>query len=279
MATVSSPRAVSAGQVSQQDDFPDICLHIPKNVNTLAGFRKWVLADDFPEEIRVTFLQGEIYLELNEVVLEIPKKINRLSVFRKWILSPNLPEKLRATFLQGEVYLDMTKENLDTHAEVKWEVYRVVGQLNHELDLGKFYADGVLIVNVAADVSNNPDGVGILWESLESGRVRLVEREGKRLEIEGSPDWGLEIVSDSSVGKDTRQLRQAYHPAKLKEYWLIDARGEEISFQILHWRKKGYVAAPNKEGWQRSKVFGREFRLVREFGRGGTWKYTLLVRE
>jgi Uma2 family endonuclease len=127
-------------------------------------------------------------------------------------------------------------------------------------------------------VSNNPDAAAILWKSLQSGKVRYVSHQGRELEIEGSPDWILEIVSDSSVFKDTVQLRKAYHRARISEYWLVDARGKDIDFQILCWRKNGYVAAPAQNGWVRSRVFARWFRLTRQKDRRGGWKYTLEVK-
>jgi Uma2 family endonuclease len=101
--------------------------------------------------------------------------------------------------------------------------------------------------------------------TLDSCRVQLLP-----LPID-SPDWVLEIVSNSSVAKDTRDLRQAYHRARIREYWLVDARGEDIHFQILHWRKTGYVAAPREAGWQRSRVFARWFQLTRCRDRRGGW--------
>ena len=73
----------------------------------------------------------------------------------------------------------------------------------------------------------------------------------------------MEIVSNSSVVKDTRDLRAAYHAAGIREYWIIDARGAEIRFQILHWRKSAYFTAPRADGWQRSRVFSRWFELTR----------------
>ena len=42
----------------------------------------------------------------------------------------------------------------------------------------------------------------------------------------------IEIVSDSSVAKDTRRLPAAYHKAGVGEFWLVDARGPETSFTI-----------------------------------------------
>jgi Uma2 family endonuclease len=52
--------------------------------------------------------------------------------------------------------------------------------------------------------------------------------------------------------------------AGVPEYWLIDARGDEIDFPVLHRRKTGYAAVPQRDGWQKSKVFGRWFRLTRQ---------------
>ena len=51
-----------------------------------------------------------------------------------------------------------------------------------------------------------------------------------------------------------------------------------IVFTILLRRKNGYAAAPVKDGWQRSKVFGRSFRLTRQRDEFGLWEYTLEVR-
>jgi Uma2 family endonuclease len=210
--------------------------------------------------------------------IRIPRSAFSINGFRKWVLSDALPEKLRVTYVDGEIYLDMSKEELQTHALAKAEIARVLMNLNRELKLGQFYLDGVLISNEAAGVSNNPDAVLIKWETLENGRVKLTperKKEGQFMEIEGSPDWVLEIVSDSSVKKDTKKLRSAYHRARIFEYWLVDTRGSDIDFQILQWRKKGYLASPSRGGWQSSRLFQSEFRLVREMARLGLWEYTL----
>jgi Uma2 family endonuclease len=88
----------------------------------------------------------------------------------------------------------------------------------------------------------------------------------------------MEVVSHSSVRKDTQQLRLAYHAAGISEYWLIDARGEEIDFQILWHTPAEYVPAPKKNGWQESRVFKRKFRLQRRRGRLNLWEYTLQMK-
>lgn len=214
-------------------------------------------------------------------LLRIPPTALTLTGFREWVTSDEFPEKLRATFVDGEIYLDMSKEELETHAKVKTEVCRVLANISHELDTGDFYLDGVLITNDEAGVSNNADGTFVTYESLDAGRVRAVasvRHEDQFVELEGTPDWVMEIVSGSSVHKDTVRLRAAYHRARIPEFWLIDARDEEIDFRILLWRKSGYVSAPKRNGWQRSRVFGMEFRLERQPTKFGTWKYTLHVR-
>jgi len=218
--------------------------------------------------------------DLEGVAIDIPAAAHTLAGFRAWALSDEVPEKRRVCFLRGRVIVDMSKEEILTHAAVKTEVAIIMGQLVRGIDFGDFYINGVLLTNIEADVSNNPDMMAISWANLESGKTRYIAaKKNREVEIEGSPDWVLEIVSASSQIKDTRDLRQAYHRAGIREYWLIDARGEEIDFQILSWRKPGYVAVPIREGWQRSKVFGRHFQLTRARDRRGGWRYELAVKE
>lgn len=207
--------------------------------------------------------------------LRIPASVCTLSGFRRWVHSGELPEKLRTHFIRGTVYLDMSEESIQSHVFVKVGIFATLIPLMREEDLGEFYTDGILLTNKKASVSNNPDGLAALWKTIESGRVRFLLRKGKEREIQGTPDWVMEIVSDSSVAKDTKQLRKAYHQAGISEYWLIDARGEEVKFQILYRRKSRYVAAPVKDGWQHSRVFGRDFRLMRQRNRRGAWTYVL----
>jgi Uma2 family endonuclease len=200
----------------------------------------------------------------------IPQSALTFNGFREWIKSDEFPDKLRVTFVSQRIYLDMSKEELETHAQVKAEICRVLMNLVKLLALGQFYLDGVLVTNVAAKVSNNPDATFISWAALESHRARFVPRKRKRdtsIEIEGSPDWVLEVVSDSSVKKDMELLREAYHQAGIREYWLVDARGSNIFFQIFHWRRTGYARASRDGDWQRSRVFGRDFHLTRRAGR------------
>ena len=54
------------------------------------------------------------------------------------------------TFLDGEVLLDTSNEEINSHVAVKTEVVRVLSGLVRDHHLGRFYADGVLLTNVAA---------------------------------------------------------------------------------------------------------------------------------
>jgi Uma2 family endonuclease len=223
---------------------------------------------------------AETDADIQRAAIQFPPEPHTLAGFRSWVLSDEVPEKLRVSYLRGRITVDMSKEVILTHAEVKTAIAGTMFNLNEALDFSKLYINGVLLTNIDADVSNNPDMVSMTWESIESGKVRFVESSKDRVrEIEGSPDWVLEIVSRSSVTKDKRDLKQAYHRAGIREYWLVDARGADIEFQIFHWRKAGYVSAPANDGWLRSRVFPFLFCLTRKRDRRGGWRYNLASKD
>jgi Uma2 family endonuclease len=218
----------------------------------------------------------------NDWTLVIPAEAHTMAGFREWASADDFPERVRVTFLQGEIIVDMSNEDMEDHVNPKGEITSVLTVLCKNLKIGKVYPDGLLLTNPDAGISNNPDALFFSYSALEDRRVRPVPKKGreqKYRELEGTPDWVLEIVSDSSVKKDLVRLREAYHKAGIPEYWLVDARGDELSFQILLRRKDRYVAAANRDGWQRSKVFNRSFRLERVLDDYGLWDYTLHVRE
>jgi Uma2 family endonuclease len=214
--------------------------------------------------------------------LRIPTSALTLAGFRDWATSDEFPQDIRAAFIDTEIFIEMSNEDVETHANAKLEIARVLATLVRDLKLGKFYGDGVLLSNEAASVSNNPDASFSTWETFRSGRVRLVPKPGKKgryCEVEGTPDWVLEVISDSSVDKDTIKLREAYHRAGVREYWPIDARGDDIDFQILYHGENDYESAPQQKGWQQSRVFDRSFRLEGQQDELGLWQYTLHVRK
>ena len=137
----------------------------------------------------------------------------------------------------------------------------------------------MFLTNLAVGFSWKPDGTFVSMESLQCGLVKLVEgEEGGFVELEGSPDMVLEIVSRSSVHKDTVELRQAYWEAKIREYWLVDARREPLRFDILRHSPKGYIATRKQGGWVKSGVFGKFFKLSQHTSGLGHPQFTLSVR-
>jgi len=71
----------------------------------------------------------------------------------------------------------------------------------------------------------------------------------------------------------------AYWQARISEYWLMDARREELLFRIHRHGPSGYEPAPtDAEGFQHSRVFDRWFRLARRRDRRGGWAFDLEIR-
>jgi Uma2 family endonuclease len=270
-----------AGPRSLSDDLDVPPIRVPVSAATPAGFRAWAHAPDFPRFARISYCRDHIAIRLGTRDINLPTRACTFEGFGKWVWSPSFPRHGWIKFLGAEIVIDMSPEELETHNLVKTEVERVIANLNVELDLGKFYSDRSLLRNQATGLSTEPDGMFVSWQAIESGRVRLLphrRRPGRVREIEGAPDWVLEVISESSVRDDTVELRREYHRAGIREYWLIDARGKAIVFQVLQHRRSGYVAARHRGGWVHSKVFGRRFRLERRRDRMGFWQYVLRVK-
>ncbi len=220
------------------------------------------------------------YLDSNGTVV-VPTAALTLPGFRTWATSETFPERGRISFLDNAIFIDMSPEELENHGKVKLEISWVLSGLNRKMKRGQFYPDGTLVSNKKANLSTVPDATFVLWPSLETNRARLIAREGDQgeyKEIEGTPDWVLEVVSKSSVTKDTQLLRRQYFLAGIPEYWLVNARGKEIDFRILIRGETDYLSSDAETDWQRSRVFLRKFRLVRRRGRMNLWEYTLRVK-
>ena len=202
-----------------------------------------------------------------------------LAGFRAWVVDNDLPEKTRLDFYKGKVWVDMSREQLFTHGLLKTRISTILDTLSQQNSLGYYWCNGVLVTNEAADLSVNPDGTFVSNDALATERVRLIEgKEGGFVELEGTPDMVLEVVSDSSETKDNKTLREAYWEAGISEYWLVDGRGEEVAFDILRRGPKGYTPTRKVGGWVKSAVFGKTFRLTRQLGPQSHPQFTLDVK-
>jgi Uma2 family endonuclease len=273
------------GQTEAYADWPEPeAIRIPTSALTFSGFNRWCGRHDFPRSCKISFIENAVWitdlLGVDEAIV-IPTTAATLEGFSDWVDTDEFPQQGRITYIDKEIIIDMSPEELNTHSLLKGEVSRVIGNLVHESNAGQTFPDGARIRNKAGKVSNEPDCMFVSWESLKVGRVQLIrgKRQPNRYrEVSGSPDWVLEIVSDSSVAKDTTQLPKRYYRAGIAEYWLIDARKDNIEFHIFPRGKRAFTAAPQRGGWRRSKVFGRQFRLERKQHALGPWMYTLHVK-
>lgn len=212
-------------------------------------------------------------------LVSVPAWVVDLASFRRWADSDDFPETGRVAYLKGDVWVDMSKEQIFTHVKVKAEYTYVLVGLTKRGRSGHYLPDGAFLSNVDADVANKPDGMFVSFKSLDTGRVRLIPgTDNGFVEVEGTPDMVLEIVSASSVHKDTVLLRDLYWEAGIAEYWLVDVRGARVSFDIFRHTARGYVAARKQGGWVKSAVFNKAFRLTRQTGPDGNPEYSLEVR-
>lgn len=217
-----------------------------------------------------------IHFETDAV--HIPLWVSDLESFRRWMDSDESPEKATVCYLAGEVWVEMSKEQLYSHNRVKTEIARVLASIVKQSDLGEYFSDGVFVTNADADLSSKPDGTFVSHETFDSGRIELIEgsQEGF-VELAGTPDMVLEVVSNSSVSKDTEWLRDLYWQAGISEYWIVDARRDRSEFEILRRTSRGYTSVRKTDGWMKSAVFSKAFRLTRWTTKRGHPDFTLEV--
>ncbi len=211
--------------------------------------------------------------------LKIPGGITGLDSFRRWAHSDSFPEGVRIAFLDGTIWVDLDMEQAFSHNDVKHEVAGVLRSLARADRSGRYIGDGMRLSHPGANLSTDPDGLYYSFTTQDSGKLLLVPsvQNVGVVELEGTPDMVLEVVSDSSVEKDTKTLPVLYHRAGVPEFWRIDARGE-LRFEILRRGDSDWHPTQLADGWWRSAVFARDFRLVAEPDpRGNPW-FTLEFR-
>jgi Uma2 family endonuclease len=208
----------------------------------------------------------------------IPGWVKNLDSFCRWASSEEYPEHGWFSYLNGSIWVDLSMEEMN-HNQVKGVFAIVVGGLILAGRLGRYFHDRMGLSNPGANLATEPDGMFVSRKSLRVGRARLVLGKGDSpIRIEGTPDMTLEVVSPSSVYKDTVELLDLYWRAGIREYWLVDPRGKSVAFDILCHTATGYVAAPKQRGWIPSAVFGKSFKLTQKTNLDGYPEYRLAVR-
>jgi Uma2 family endonuclease len=214
-------------------------LRIPP-INSLADFRKWLRAGDFPERGRIDYVAGQIEVDMSpeDLYMHGSPKTEIATVINN-----------RVKLLDcGEVYIDRARISCpDADLSVEPDV---VFLSDETLDGGS--------IQLVSKASQEPD---------------------RYIEIEGAPDLVVEIVSDSSESKDTKRLPQSYFLAGVKELWIVDVRKSPLKFVIYYRGKRGFAPAPvQKDGFAHSKALNADYSLQRQRNLKGRLRYTLHER-
>ncbi len=221
--------------------------------------------------------------EIDVPPLEIPGGIASLTDFRRWVFSKSFPETGRIDYIDGRIEVDMAADDLFVHNLPKTELTATLHHLVKERELGWLFCDGARISCPEAELSAEPDVVFIAKESYERGRTTFRKSKSRShpgyVEIVGPADLVVEVVSDSSVRKDTRLLPDAYFRSGVEEFWLLDCRGNDVSFEIsVRGPKKFKAVKVEADGYRRSTILNAAFRLSRKRAGAGMWRYDLDVR-
>jgi Uma2 family endonuclease len=190
----------------------------------------------------------------------LPPWITDHNSFRRWACSDDFPRRGQFFFLAGELWADLSMETL-IHNQIKNTIAAVLTAIAFGESLGRFLADRMMLANIAAGLSCEPDGMFISSAAFADGRITLKNGDDS-LEIIGTPDMALEVVSKTSVEKDAVTLKELYAKAGIAEYWLVDSTVEAPALEIYRLAAGRYVAARKHDGWVKSNVFGRAFRLA-----------------
>lgn len=218
--------------------------------------------------------------QMNKACVDIPDNITTLDAFCDWTASRDFPQHGRFSFIRGKIWMDLEMELLILHNLLKLDIAAVLRAISRAEKLGYVFTDRAFLKNAIVGLATEPDGLFVSFESIREFRAELIEGKGEGLMIVvGTPDMALEIVSSSSVRKDTVELRELYWQAGVAEYWLVDARQEPVKFDILKHGPKGYVATRKVGGWLKSEVFGRSFRITQQKDELGNPQFTLEVKK
>lgn len=156
----------------------------------------------------------------DEVV--IPSSVTDLPSFQKWLRSEDFPTIGKVIYFDGNVWIDPSSQQ-GLHCHVKSTLAGAIGGWVRHKNIGMTLCDGLRFTNENADLSSEPDVMFLTEASLLSDKFKLMDGDAS-LEVKGSPEIIVEVISPTSVQKDEKTLREKYWEAGVQEYWLADSR-------------------------------------------------------
>src|SRR5215208_6339605 len=99
--------------------------------------------------------------------VRIPGWVRDLASFRRWAKSEDFPDRGSYAHLNGELWVDPSLERL-AHNQIKTKFAAVLTALAKEATVGIFLGDRMLLTNVEADLSTEPDGMFLSYEALRA---------------------------------------------------------------------------------------------------------------
>jgi Uma2 family endonuclease len=211
--------------------------------------------------------------------VRIPAGITDQASYRRWTLSDDFPRHGRFAYLAGTIWVDLSMEQAYSHNDVKEAICSRLRDLARSTRLGRYFGDGMQLSIPAVKLTTVPDGMFITYDAFSGKRIIEVPsvRQVGAVEFEGVPDMVLEVVSEWSVEKDTATLPPLYQRAGIVEFWRADAR-DELTFEIFRLVSGVYQPTQQPDGWWRSDLFDRFFRLTRGSDPAGKPEFDLEVR-
>jgi Uma2 family endonuclease len=200
-----------------------------------------------------------VLIPIENEVLTIPSWVTDLASFQRWFRTGDFPREAKLVYYDGNIWAGQQIERA-LHTLIKTELaFAIMGWSKQHLP-GTTYCDNQRYTHEAAKLSCEPDVIFFTEQSLLDGTVQLMDGDAS-LEIEGSPDIIVEVISPTSVKKDDKTLKEKYYQAGVKEYWLADSR-KVPSLVIMKRGSRGFVAVKaNAQGWMRSEVLGATCRM------------------
>jgi len=222
-----------------RDIFLNGVVFLPGWVDDLESFRRWTRSENFPQHGSISYLEGNVWVEVEAT--------NRLH-----------SQKVLAQSL------------LET------EISMVLAAMAKSSRRGRLIGAGTLMTAREANVSTEPAMMFVSYEALREGRARVDAGAGS-VEVEGGPDAAIEVTGPASAQKASA-LQGLYWKAGVREYWVAEPGGEQPRFEILRHTTRGFRPTRSTEGWMKSAVFGHSFRLSATRGTDDLPEYTLEVR-